>query len=193
MHLNHPNFGYGVTHEDIAAAVSEQFFEVYNGHPSVNHLGDEEHPSVERLWDLANTIRVCLLDAQLLYGLGTDDSHEYHGEPGSHPGRGWIMVRAPFLTPEYLIRAMKAGDFYASSGVRLKEVTFDSAKGTLQIVVDPDPTAEYKIEFIASLKPANMDGKTLPPPEEIGKVVATVAGQKAEYRMQGTSYMCERS
>jgi hypothetical protein len=46
-------------------------------------------------------------------GIATDDSHEYHGKPGSRPGRGWVMVRARYLTPEHLILAMKAGDFYA--------------------------------------------------------------------------------
>ncbi|MFM8325401.1 MAG: PHP domain-containing protein, partial [Pirellulaceae bacterium] len=56
-HLNHPNFGYGITFEDLAAVVSERFFEVYNGHPGVNHLGNKENPGVERMWDLANHLR----------------------------------------------------------------------------------------------------------------------------------------
>ncbi len=101
-HLNHPNFQYGVTYEDLASVVAEQFFEVYNGHPGVNHLGDKDHPGVEAIWDLANAIRLSLLDAPPLFGLGTDDSHEYHGEPGSRPGRGWVMVRSRFLTPNTL-------------------------------------------------------------------------------------------
>ena len=33
------------------------FFEVYNGHPGVNQLGDATHPSVELMWDIANAIR----------------------------------------------------------------------------------------------------------------------------------------
>ncbi len=85
VHLNHPNFGWGVTYQDIAAVASEQFFEVYNGHPGVNQLGDEKHPSIERLWDLVNAIRLSTMNAKPLYGIGTDDSHEYHGEPGAHP------------------------------------------------------------------------------------------------------------
>ncbi len=56
-HLNHPNFGYAITAEDLAAVVSEQFYEVYNGHPGVNQLGDDKHPSVEQIWDIANAIR----------------------------------------------------------------------------------------------------------------------------------------
>ncbi len=40
VHLNHPNFGYAITAEDLAAVIRERFVEVYNGHGSVNHLGD---------------------------------------------------------------------------------------------------------------------------------------------------------
>ena len=93
-HLNHPNFGYGITFEDLAAVMSERFFEVYNGHPGVNHRGDAKNPGVERMWDLANHLRVNKLGGSLLMGVATDDSHEYHGKPGSRPGRGWVMVRA---------------------------------------------------------------------------------------------------
>ena len=39
LHLNHPNFGYAVTAEDLAAVVQERFVEIYNGHPGVNVLG----------------------------------------------------------------------------------------------------------------------------------------------------------
>ena len=94
VHLNHPNFGLAITAEDLAAVTSERFFEVYNGHPGVNHLGNDQHPKVERLWDIANTIRLAQLESPPLMGVATDDSHKYHGKPGSRPGRGWIMVRA---------------------------------------------------------------------------------------------------
>ncbi len=124
-HLNHPNFGYAITAEDLASVVAERFFEVYNGHPGVNQLGDQDHISIERMWDVANTIRLVSLNAEPLMGVATDDSHEYHGKPGSRPGRGWVMVRARYLTPEQLIRAMKASDFYASSGVSLLDLKFD--------------------------------------------------------------------
>ncbi len=159
-HLNHPNFqSIRVTYEDLASVVAEQFFEVYNGHPGVNHLGDKDHPGVEAIWDLANAIRLSLLDAPPLFGLGTDDSHEYHGEPGSRPGRGWVMVRSRFLTPEHLIRAMKAGDFYASSGVSLSDVAFDKESKTVKVQVLPEPGATYRIDFVGTLRPRQM----LPP------------------------------
>ncbi|TWT51135.1 hypothetical protein Pla22_39120 [Rubripirellula amarantea] len=172
-HLNHPNFFYGVSAEDIATVVSEQFFEVYNGHPGVNHLGDEHHPSVEKLWDIANTIRLGSLHTPPLFGVATDDSHEYHGQPGSHPGRGWVMVRSHYLTPEHLIRAMKQGDFYASSGVSLTDVHFDVAKQTLAIQIDAQNGVNYQTDFIASLHSPEADT-----PEEMNRVGVVVASSK---------------
>ncbi len=152
VHLNHPNFGYGVSATDLAHAVSEKFFEVYNGHTGVNQLGDKDHPSIEHLWDLANTIRLGQLNAPPLFGVATDDSHHYHGGSNS-PGRGWVMVRATHLTPESLIRAMKRGDFYASTGVKLKSVAYDATIKTLRLVVDADDDddgVQYTTQFIGT-------------------------------------------
>ncbi|OYV81144.1 MAG: hypothetical protein B7Z73_18420, partial [Planctomycetia bacterium 21-64-5] len=120
VHLNHPNFGWAITAEDLAHVVLERHFEVYNGHPGVNQLGDDIHPAVDRLWDIANTIRLAHLHAPPLYGIATDDSHHYHDKAnGARPGRGWLMVRATHLTPEQIVKAIRSGDCYASSGVTL--------------------------------------------------------------------------
>jgi len=58
-----------------------------------------------------------------MYGLACDDSHDYHGLPNreANPGRGWVEVLAKELTPAALIAALDSGQFYASSGVRLKD------------------------------------------------------------------------
>ena len=123
-HVNHPNFGWGVTAEDLMRVKGERFFEVYNGHPSVRNDGDKTHASTERMWDIINTRRLSELNMNILYGLATDDSHNYHGlAPGrSNSGRGWVMVRAAKLEPVSLISAMESGDFYSSTGVTLKEL-----------------------------------------------------------------------
>ena len=176
-HLNHPNFGYAVTAQDLAAVVSEKFFEVYNGHPGVNHLGDKDHPSIERIWDLVNAIRRDTLDVPPIMGIATDDSHEYHGKPGSRPGRGWVMVRSRYLTPEHLIRAMKRGDFYASSGVTLKDVQFDPATKTLSISISPDDQATYTTQFIGTLEHPDDDSR-------IGQVLATSTDLNPTYQMK---------
>lgn len=178
-HINHPNFGYAITAEDLAAVDSEQFFEVYNGHPGVNQLGDDKHPSIERMWDLANAIRRTSLNIPPLMGIATDDSHEYHGKPGSRPGRGWVMVRCQYLTPEHLIKAMERGDFYASSGVTLNDVGYDDATRTLRLTIAQNGDETYTTQFIATLRESKDDE------DPIGKVVATAEGLSAEYQLTG--------
>ncbi|MEZ6134946.1 MAG: hypothetical protein R3C53_08565 [Pirellulaceae bacterium] len=182
-HLNHPNFGYAVTAEDLANVVQERFFEVYNGHPGVNQLGDAEHMAIEKMWDVANAIRLTQLDAEPLWGIATDDSHEYHGQPGSRPGRGWVMVRSRYLTPEHLIRAMKAADFYASSGVVVDQIEFTPDSGTLSLKIPPVDGVKFTTEFVATLQP--LEEGQLPPIESIGVVVATVDGLNPKYQLQG--------
>lgn len=196
-HLNHPNFGYAVTAEDMAAVVQEKFFEVYNGHPDVHQLGDETRAGIERMWDIANTIRIADMKHPPLYGLGTDDSHNYFGNRGASTGRGWVMVRATELTPEALIRSMEAGDFYASSGVTLTSHVFDSEKKTLSISIAGEEGVDYVTEFIgtpidydkASQAVVDKNGKEITATRtysaDVGKVLAKVAGTSATYELTG--------
>ena len=197
VHLNHPNFGWAVTAEDIAAVTDEKFFEVYNGHPGVNHLGDKNHPSVERIWDIANTIRVGQLDAEPLMGMVTDDCHNYHGKPGSQPGRGWIMVRSRELSSKAILRAVNAGDFYGSSGVKLKDFSWDPKTKRLTIEIEPEKGIEYKTQFIGTAKGYDKSSKprldkngkptrsTRIYSSDIGKVFATKTGNKVHYQLTG--------
>jgi len=198
VHLNHPNFGYGITAEDLAFVVRERFFEVYNGHPGVNHLGDNTHPAVERLWDIANTIRLSELNAAPLFGVATDDSHHYHGKPGSHTGRGWIQVRSSYLSPEHIIRGIKAGDFYASSGVELKEVSYDTKENLFILQIDTKPGVTYTTQFIGTVEdyrvmPTGVNNEKGEPPSKqkysspaIGKVLDTARGDTPQYRLTGS-------
>ena len=197
-HLNHPNFHYAITAEDIAAVTAERFFEVYNGHPSVGHLGDSKHPGVERLWDIANTLRIAEMDAPPLFGMATDDSHTYHKGQNVGPGRGWVMVRSRHLTPESLIESMRAGDFYASSGVRLEDVSYDRESGKLSLSIDAAEGASYTTRFIGTPTGHEVsgeprrgeDGETLDNvtkkyAEQVGKVLATVKGANPSYELSG--------
>lgn len=203
-HLNHPNFQYAVTAHDLAHAVLERHFEVFNGHPGVNQRGDDLRPSIDRLWDIANTIRLVDLGAPPLYGVATDDSHNYHGRPGgSRPGRGWVMVRATHLTPETIVRAIAAGDCYASSGVTLRDVRFDGATRTLRVEVEPDGDATFVVDFVGTLAGVEAGGEPIPVEglseaavrdlgrhrrrysDRIGAVLASTAGPVAEYTLTG--------
>lgn len=146
-HINHPNFYYAINLEDMIALHGERFFEIYNGHQLVHNSGDSIHISTEEMWDLIN-ISYLKDSKPLMYGLATDDSHNYHnkGSKWSNAGRGWIMVQADSLTPASLITAMEAGQFYATSGVLLSKLKFDNQE--LKVEVKSEPGIKYKISFI---------------------------------------------
>ena len=172
-HLNHPNFQWAITAEELASVAEMGYFEIYNGHPGINHLGDENRPGDERIWDIANTIRLAEIDKAPLLGVATDDSHTYHGGDVS-PGRGWVMVRSQKLEANALVEAMKAGDFYASSGVTLDEVTWDEKSQTLSLKIQPAEGATYTTEFIGTRK--GYDATKTASENGIGEVFATQTG-----------------
>lgn len=152
-HINHPNFGYGITTDDLIHLKGDKFFEVYNGHPFVNNQGDSTHIGTEAMWDLINSARADS-SAHLVYGLATDDSHNYHlfGNKYSNAGRGWVMVKANKLDAISLINAMEAGNFYASTGVTLEDLTFENNVFSLKI--RPEEGVTYKIDFVGKKKGA---------------------------------------
>lgn len=173
-HLNHPNFGWAVTVEDLVALRRERFFEVYNGHPLVHNEGDHAHPGTERMWDIVLTER--LRQARpLMYGLAVDDAHHYqtHGADRANPGRGWVMVRAPALTAEAIIAALEAGDFYATTGVELEAV--ESGPDGLRVRIRPEPGVTYTTRFIGTRRTG----------DRIGVALAEVDGASAAYRFRG--------
>ncbi|MDA0758086.1 MAG: histidinol-phosphatase [Bacteroidetes bacterium] len=150
-HINHPNFGYGINTEDLKKLSGERFFEVYNGHPSVNNNGDDMHIDLESMWDLIN-ISYYNEGKPLLLGIATDDSHNYHIQSSnySNTGRGWVMVNSQEIETASLIDAMEAGNFYSSSGVLLKNVY--RSKEKFFVEVDPKDGVEYEIIFMGYRK-----------------------------------------
>ena len=150
VHINHPNFGWGLKPEDLIGIKGEKFFEVYNGHSGVRNYGDKDHVSTERMWDIVLAARLTQPGGEILYGLGTDDAHNYHqfGVGKVNPGRGWVMVRARHLTAEAIVAAMERGDFYASTGVRLRDVGSNGRR--VAVCIDPEPGLSYETEFIGT-------------------------------------------
>lgn len=171
VHLNHPNFHYSVTLNDMISLRGERFFEVFNGHPSVHNFGDSLHIGTEEMWDLIN-IAYLNKNQPLIYGLATDDSHNYHkmDSKRSNPGRGWIEVRADSLDAASLINSMENGQFYASTGVKLLDVSFNNRKLSLEIKADENIT--YEISFIGCNKG-----------DEETRVLKTTEGFSAEFEL----------
>jgi hypothetical protein len=198
-HVNHPNWSdHDISAEDLARTAAARVFEVCDACPDSNNSGDATHPSVEKIWDVANTIRIAKMKAPPLYGIGSDDAHHYQRfwPDGANPGRGWIMVRAKRLDADSLIDAMNRGDFYASTGVILRGVAYDAKRRTIAVKVQSEPGVRYTIEFVGTL--AGVDpaaksaeaGKTSKRPgrvysPEIGMVLWRIEGDSATYHFSG--------
>lgn len=173
VHLNHPNFGWGVAPDDIAHVFGERFFEVYNGHRGVRNYGDKDHISTEQIWDYVLTQRLVKLGGPVLYAFATDDAHHYQKEQAvANPGRGWVMVRAPAFDADALTEAMLKGDFYATSGVVLEEV--EATKESLSVKIVAEPGIKYTIRFIGTRE----GGAT-------GAVLQESTATSASYRFAG--------
>ena len=196
-HINHPNFGWGITAEDLMQVKGERFFEVYNGHPSVHNEGDTTHAGLERMWDILLAWRIGKLDLPPMYGLAVDDSHHYHSHRvgKSNNGRGWVMVRSERLEPASIVLAMEAGEFYSSSGVSLRQI--QRTGNTMRIEVEAEPSVTYTIRFIGTRK--GFDASRSPVvsakgepvratqrySDQIGETFAVVVGNHAEYTARG--------
>lgn len=170
--VNHPNYVWALTPEQLADAGEARFFEIYSGHALVNVAGDATHPGTDRFWDIALTRRM-KNGGRELYGVATDDAHDYreYSDTIARPGRGWIVVRAKKLTFADLNAAMNRGDFYASNGVMLRNFTRD-AEG-IRIEIAPERDVTFRTQFIGYRG------------NEVGEVLYESGGLKPEYRFRG--------
>ncbi|MCP3696607.1 MAG: hypothetical protein GY917_30710 [Planctomycetaceae bacterium] len=93
---------------------------------------------------------------------------------------------------------MQRGDFYASNGVELLRVDFDTKTGILQIEIKPAGTARFTTEFIGT--PVGFDATSKPRinkktkkaitgtrnySADVGKVFKSVQGLTATYQLTG--------
>lgn len=142
-HINHPNFQWSITPEDLRQVRNNRLFEVYNGHPTVHNAGGGGVPGLEQVWDQI------LSQGLTLFGIAVDDAHTFK-QPGNPdvagPGRGWVAVRAARLEPRTLLDALERGDFYASTGVELTDVKASAT--ALTVEVRPRGDYKYRVRFI---------------------------------------------
>jgi hypothetical protein len=163
-HINHPNFRWSITADELKQVRNNKLFEIYNGHPLTNGGGGGGVPGLEEVWDaiLSSGIR--------LYGIAVDDAHTFKdmGNPAAAgPGRGWVVVRAARLEARALLEAMERGDFYASTGVELSD--YQVTATTMTVTVRATAYSKYRIQFIG----------------EGGAVLAEVADTAAAYTFSG--------
>jgi hypothetical protein len=141
--INHPNFGWAITADELQQVQRTRLFEVYNGHPTVNNLGGGGVPGLEEVWD-----RI-LSSGKLLYGIAVDDAHYFkrpEDKSAPRPGQAWVYVRAPRLDSRALLESLERGDFYGSTGVEMQSVT--ATASALTLAIKQQPASKYRIQFI---------------------------------------------
>ena len=173
MQVNHPNWRWSVRADDMMGLPDSTLFELWNGHPGINNLGGADGaggaaPSTEALWD------TLLTRGKLLWGMGTDDAHELTkpwNRNAARPGQAWVVVRADTLTAPAILGALRRGDFYASTGVSLRDYRADAEGVALSIarVRGPGDDTRFRTEFVG----------------RGGRVLAAVDGLEARYRFRG--------
>ena len=162
--INHPNYGWAISAEDLTQLQRTRLFEVFNGHPLVNNLGGGGVPGLEETWD-----RI-LSSGKLLYGIAVDDAHYFKRPEDTtvpRPGFGWVHIRAPRLDARALVEALERGDFYSSTGVELQSI--DASPKALTIAVKVDRSSKYRIQFIGRR----------------GKLLAEMTSSPASYAFKG--------
>ncbi len=160
--INHPNYEWALTYDDILAATGVSVMEVANQHPAVANGGDARHPSVEKLWDRLLTA------GKRIYGVASDDMHDLVRDPGfapRRPGKGWVQVASDTFTDEGICAAIAAGRFYASTGVELSEIRV--AGGAMELRIRA-PEGELVTDFLGT----------------DGKVLASVPGLSPRYELR---------
>jgi len=197
VQVNHPNFQWALTAEDMMQVEGARFFELYNAHGYVNNEGNDLRAGTERMWDIVLTKRLAELGAQVMYAVATDDAHNYHAYTprAANPGQAWVVVRARRLTPESIIDAMNAGDFYCSTGVTIAEIAFQD--NTLTVRVDPEPGVTYTTRFVGTRRGYDPDSRPVTDAEgkeirttrrysrDVGATLAEVEGTTARYTLKG--------
>jgi hypothetical protein len=141
--VNHPNYGWAISADELGQLQRTRLFEVFNGHPLVNNLGGGGVPGLEETWDRM------LSSGKLLYGIAVDDAHYFkrpEDKTAPRPGFGWVHVRAARLEPRAIVEALERGEFYSSTGVEMQAI--DVSASALTLTVREERSSKYRIQFI---------------------------------------------
>lgn len=119
----HPAW-YGITEQDVRSLGPIDAIEVYNG-TSADHNDKPDS--------------LYMLDLMLMRGFrynacATDDTHN---NPNRHDAlRGWVWVKSETLEPEALLKSLKDGAYYSSTGPKIHDIRLLPNK-TLQVRCSP--------------------------------------------------------
>jgi hypothetical protein len=204
VQISHPNYQWGVTAEEVMQVKDARLIEIYNGDPESQNAGDATRLGTEAMWDAILTQRLTELRLGPVFGLAVDDAHHFHatGAGMSSPGRGWIMVRAKNLTPESILTAIDVGDFYASTGVVLRNVV--RVGDRLAVSIQAEPGVTYRTQFVGTRRGYTQGSHLMTQPaketeprrtmphrrysKDVGMVLTEIAGTNASYTLKGDEF-----
>lgn len=118
--LNHPQAP-KVSAATFLATRGLNHLEVFNGGRPA------QTPASEELWDAI----LSSSEGRRVFAVAADDNHYKQ----SNVGRGWIMVKAPALTAEAIRENVRIGNFYATTGVLLKDYQVNTISNRLTIAI----------------------------------------------------------
>lgn len=163
--INHPNWKFTIGVKDLLPLKNTGLLEIMSGYNLMNEYGDgRDVPSMEEAWDQLLTSGV------RFWAVAVDDTHNLRQEflPNrGNPGQAWVWVRAEALTEQAILSALSSGDFYASTGVELTELT--ATASSLTVGVKDNPDTRQRVVFI---------GKG-------GRVLQTSFDKPARYNFKG--------
>jgi len=195
--LNHPFWKYyDIVPQNLIDCPEIRFFEICSVGSDYAPNSNAETYTIDKFWDIVNAFR-SVRGQTLLYGIGADDAH-FYDEKRIDVDKAWVMVRATALTPEDLLASMHRGDFYATNGLLLEEVTFTANDNTLRVKVKEEHGVNYNIHFITTKQgfdqsvtgiesPAEgkRPARTIPIySDDIGRIVKTVSGSEGSYQLE---------
>ena len=125
----HPNW-YAFTVADFETLDAAHAVECYNG--AADSASDRGYS-----W---HYIDMLLHRGHRVGAIATDDVHA-SGDYSDFM-RGWVYVRAEALTPDALLRALKAGHYYSSTGPQLHNVEF---RGSDKLLVECSPARQILV------------------------------------------------
>jgi hypothetical protein len=131
--LCHPSWS-GISYEEAAAVDGYIGVEVYNGGCDVEVA--RGHSMVH--WD------DLLSRGRRVWGVAADDCHQVAFDLFL----GWVMVKAPALTTEAIMEALRGGRFYSSAGPRIEDLRVENGRVRVRcspvrrIDVVQDPTGK---------------------------------------------------
>lgn len=189
VQVNHPNFAFSVKPADLAQLPSPFLLEVWNAFPTSNNLGGKGADgtsglSTEALWD------ELLSRGQIIWATASDDTHDYVNfdryASKPLPGKAWIMIDSERLERTAILAALRAGRFYATTGITLASyetddrgirITLKPPIGWAAVPPPPGSVAEEKLRTDTRFETRFIG--------QGGRVLAVVHGTDARYQFTG--------